>query len=152
MTDPSARIVMHVDMDAFYAAVEERYSPELRGKPVVVGADPKDGHGRGVVTTANYLARKYGIGSAMPISRAWRLAEAARRRGDPEAVFVRGDHELYRDVSGRIMSLLAERADAFQAASIDEAYLDVSSLAAFDAAAEHARALKDAIVAQEGLT
>src|SRR5712692_10504023 len=100
------RIIMHVDMDAFYAAVEERYSPELRGKPVVVGADPKDGHGRGVVTTANYLARRYGIGSAMPISRAWRLAEAARRDGEPAAIFVRGDHQLYRTVSGRIMELL----------------------------------------------
>jgi DNA polymerase IV (DinB-like DNA polymerase) len=150
--DESHRIIMHVDMDAFYAAVEERYSPELRGKPVVVGADPKDGHGRGVVTTANYLARKYGIGSAMPISRAWRLAEAARRRGEPEAVFVRGDHQLYREVSGRIMELLADRADAFQAASIDEAYLDVSSLGGFDAAGAHARTLQAAIGEQEGLT
>src|SRR5437667_2268075 len=119
---------MHVDMDAFYAAVEEHLSPELRGKPLVVGADPKDGHGRGVVTTANCLARRYGIGSAMPISRAWKLAEAGRLRGEPEAIFVRGDHELYRKVSGRIMGILAARADAFQQASIDEAYLDVSSV------------------------
>jgi len=152
MTEAASRIVMHVDMDAFYAAVEERYSPELRGKPVVVGADPKDGHGRGVVTTANYLARKYGIGSAMPISRAWRLADAARRRGEPEAIFVRGDHGLYRDVSKRIMEILAGDADAFQAGSIDEAYVEVSSLRTFEAAADYARELKAEIRAREELT
>jgi nucleotidyltransferase/DNA polymerase involved in DNA repair len=83
------RIIVHVDMDAFYAAVEERYNPALRGLPVAVGADPKEGKGRGVITTANYLARKYGIHSALPIARAWRLAEAARRRGEPATVFIR---------------------------------------------------------------
>ncbi len=101
------RIIVHVDMDAFYAAVEERYHPELRGCPVVVGADPKGGTGRGVVTAANYAARKYGIRSALPISQAWRLAEAARRKGEPEAVFVRGDRSLYREASGRIMAIIA---------------------------------------------
>src|SRR5713226_8413169 len=99
------RIVAHVDMDAFYASVEERYHPELRGRPVVVGADPKGGTGRGVVTAANYLARKYGIRSALPISRAWRLAETARRRGEPTTVFLRGNHALYREVSARIMAI-----------------------------------------------
>ena len=68
------RIIVHIDMDAFYAAVEERQNPALRGVPVVVGADPKEGLGRGVVTTANYKARRFGIHSALPISRAWRLA------------------------------------------------------------------------------
>ncbi len=146
------RIVAHVDMDAFYAAVEERYHPELRGRPVVVGADPKGGRGRGVVTAANYAARRYGIRSALPISRAWRLAEAARRRGEPAAVFVRGHHALYREVSERIMTILAEGADAFEEASIDEAYLDLSSLGDFDRAAEHARRLQRTIREQEGLT
>src|SRR3989442_8154202 len=98
-------------MDAFYAAVEERYNPDLRGKPVVVGADPKGGQGRGVVTAASYAARKYGIRSALPISRAWRLAEAARRRGEPETIFVRGNRDLYVAVSGRIMAFLAESAE-----------------------------------------
>ena len=60
-------------MDHFYTAVEERLRPELKGKPVIVGADPKEGHGRGVVSTSNYEARKFGVRSGMPISRAWKL-------------------------------------------------------------------------------
>src|SRR5512145_648085 len=139
-------------MDAFYAAVEERYNPQLRGRPVVVGADPKDGQGRGVVTTANYAARKYGIRSALPITRAWRLAQAAQRRGEPETVFIEGNHKLYGEVSQRIMALLAQHADLFEEASIDEAYLDLSSLGSFEAAAERALAIKREIVAHEGLT
>jgi DNA polymerase IV (DinB-like DNA polymerase) len=146
------RIVAHVDMDAFYAAVEERHHPELRGRPVVVGADPKEGRGRGVVTAANYPARRYGIRSALPISRAWRLAQAARRRGEPETVFVRGDHALYRATSDRIMALVARGADAFEAASIDEAYVDLSSAGDMATATAHARRLKAEILATEGLT
>ena len=145
---------MHFDMDAFYAAVEERYNPRLHGRPIVVGADPKEGKGRGVVETANYAARKYGIRSAMPISRAWRLAEAARRRGEPEAVFLSGNRSLYSAVSERIMAYLAKGADAFEEASIDEAYIDftVSSLGDFARAEAQARALKAEILDREGLT
>jgi DNA polymerase IV (archaeal DinB-like DNA polymerase) len=146
------RIIAHVDMDAFYAAVEERHHPELRGRPVVVGADPKDGKGRGVVTAANYAARRYGIRSALPISRAWRLAERARRRGEAEVVFVRGDRERYREVSGRIMAIVARGVDAFEEASIDEAYVDVSSLGDMARGEAYARALKAEILAREGLT
>jgi DNA polymerase IV (DinB-like DNA polymerase) len=148
----SVRIVAHVDMDAFYAAVEAQRDPSLRDRPLVVGADPKDGHGRGVVTAASYTARRYGIRSALPISRAWRLAEAARRRGEPETIFVRDDHALYRAVSERIMRILAAAGDAFQKTSVDEAYLDLSSLGSFDAAVERARRIKVEIVTQEGLT
>ena len=146
------RIVAHVDMDAFYASVEEQHHPELRGRPVVVGADPKGGAGRGVVTAASYAARKYGIRSALPISRAWRLAEAARRKGEPETVFVRGDRALYLAVSGRLMAIVAQGVDAFEDASIDEAYLDLSSLGDLERAQDHARTLKMEILAREGLT
>jgi DNA polymerase IV (DinB-like DNA polymerase) len=146
------RIIAHIDMDAFYAAVEERYHPELRGRPIVVGADPKDGKGRGVVTAANYAARKYGIRSALPISRAWRLAEVARKRGQAEAVFVRGNRSLYREVSGRIMATIAQGVDAFEEASIDEAYVDVSSLGDMERGESHAKDLKAEILAREGLT
>src|SRR5437773_34414 len=139
-------------MDAFYAAVEAQRDPALRDRPLVVGADPKEGHGRGVVTAASYAARRYGIRSALPISRAWRLAEAARRRGEPETIFVRDDHALYREVSTRIMAILAAAGDAFQQTSVDEAYLELSSLGSFDAAVERARRLKAEIVSQEGLT
>jgi DNA polymerase IV (DinB-like DNA polymerase) len=146
------RIVVHLDMDAFYAAVEEQRDPALRGRPIVVGADPKSGQGRGVVTTASYAARKYGIRSALPISRAWRLAEAARRRGEMETIFLRDDRALYRAVSARIMAIAARRTDAFEEASIDEAYLDVSSLEDFTRAEAHTRALKAEILEREGLT
>jgi len=145
------RIIVHVDMDAFYAAVEERLNPALRALPVVVGADPKEGKGRGVVMTANYSARKFGIHSALPISRAWRLAEAARRRGEPAMVFIQPNMPLYREVSARIMRLLEHRADTFEEASIDEAYLDVSSVESFAAARELVMRLKQEIREAEGL-
>jgi DNA polymerase IV (DinB-like DNA polymerase) len=145
------RIIVHVDMDAFYAATEERSNPALRGLPVVVGADPKDGRGRGVVMTANYQARRFGIRSALPISRAWRLAQAARRRGEPETIFVRSNFQLYELVSSRIMQIFDQFSDAIEQASIDEAYLDVSSLMSFDLARANMVALKDEIVEQEGL-
>jgi DNA polymerase IV (DinB-like DNA polymerase) len=145
------RIIVHVDMDAFYAAVEERYNPALRGLPVAVGADPKEGRGRGVITTANYLARKYGIHSALPIARAWRLAEAARRKGEPATVFIRPNFTLYREVSARIMQIFERSADAFEEASIDEAYLDVSSRENFPAAVEHMTKLKAEIREKEEL-
>jgi DNA polymerase IV (archaeal DinB-like DNA polymerase) len=148
----AVRIIAHVDMDAFYASVEARANPELRDRPLVVGADPRAGHGRGVVTAASYAARRYGIRSAMPISRAWRLAEAARIRGEPATVFVRDNHALYREVSARIMAIVAPGADAYEQASIDEAYLDLSSVGSFAAAAEHARSLKAEIREREGLT
>ena len=146
------RIIGHLDMDAFFAAIEERDHPELKGRPLVVGADPAGGKGRGVVSTASYPARVYGIHSAMPISQAWQLAEAARRRGRPATVFVRGSHRKYGEVSGRIMAILHYYAPVVEEASIDEAYFDLSFTGSFERAAELARQIKAAILAQERLT
>lgn len=143
---------MHVDMDAFFAAVEERYNPQFAGLPIVVGADPKDGRGRGVVSTANYAARKYGIKSAVPISQAWRLAEAAQKRGEPKTIFLTGNFLIYGQVSERIMGILAAHADTFEVASIDEAYLDISSRGDFDAAVAIGKDLKEEIFRKEGLS
>jgi DNA polymerase IV (DinB-like DNA polymerase) len=146
------RIIAHVDMDAFYASVEASHNPALRDRPVVVGADPKEGRGRGVVEAASYAARRYGIRSAMPISRAWKLAEAARKKGEPVVAFVHGNRKLYVEASERVMAILAPAGDLFEEASIDEAYLDLSSLGTFEAALERARALKRALAEREGLT
>lgn len=156
----NVRVVAHIDMDAFFAACEERYNPQFRGKPIVVGADPKQGRGRGVVSTASYAARKYGIKSALPISTAWRLAEEARRRGEPETIFLRGNFGLYREVSDRIMAILRHAADAFEEASIDEAYLErkfearspKSETDPWREAEERAKKLKADILKAEGLT
>ena len=114
-----SRIIMHVDLDAFFASVEEREHPEYKGKPVVVGADPKDGKGRGVVSTCNYEARKFGVHSAMPISRAWDLCK--------DAIFLPVNYELYEEVSAKIMRILKSYAFKFEQTGIDEAFLDVTN-------------------------
>jgi len=119
MAAAPTRIIFHVDMDQFFAAVEEREHPEIKGKPVIVGADPKEGKGRGVVSTCNYEARKYRVRSGMPISKAWKLC--------PQAVFLPVNYRLYMQVSARIMDILSRHADKFESWGIDEAFLDVSS-------------------------
>lgn len=154
------RIVAHVDMDAFFAACEERYNPSLRGLPIVVGADPKGGRGRGVVSTSSYAARKYGIRSATPITRAWRLAEDAKKRGEPPVVFLSGNYSLYSEVSERIMKILERAADLFEQASVDEAYVEwkfENQSTKFEddewkEAEKRAREIKKRILEQEGLT
>jgi DNA polymerase IV (DinB-like DNA polymerase) len=97
------------------------------------------------------MARKFGIHSALPISRAWRMAEAARKRGEPATIFLPPNFPLYREVSARIMEIARRAADAFEEASIDEAFLDVSSLGNFNAAREHMSRLKAEIREREGL-
>jgi DNA polymerase IV (DinB-like DNA polymerase) len=146
------RIIGHLDMDAFFAAIEARDHPELQGRPLVVGADPAGGRGRGVVSTANYPARRYGIHSAMPISRAWHLAEAARRRGEPATVFTRAHHHRYAEVSARIMAILYWHVPVVEEAGIDEAYLDLSFTGSYERAADLARRIKAEISAAEQLT
>ena len=121
------RIVLHVDMDSFFASIEERDHPRLKGLPIVVGSDPKNGKGRGVVSTANYPARKYGIRSAVPISRAWKLSQQAKKAGQPEVVFMDVDMAKYARVSKEIMNYIASQGEAFQAGGIDECYLELIS-------------------------
>ncbi len=139
-------------MDAFFAAVEERDRPRLKGRPIVVGADPKGGMGRGVVSTANYKAREYGIRSALPISTAWRYSESAKRKGLPPAVFLDVNMERYSEVSGRIMAILRKYVPSVEEASVDEAYLDLSSAGSYEDADKLCRKIKNEIKSLENLT
>jgi DNA polymerase-4 len=139
------RTILHVDMDAFYAAVEQRDRPELRGKPVIVGADPKGGRGRGVVSTASYEARRFGVASAMPISEAWRRC--------PKGVYLHPDMERYARESARIMAILERFSDRVEPVSIDEAFLDATgSGRALGSGETIGRKLKQAIRDDTGLT
>jgi len=132
------RTILHVDMDAFFAAVEQRDHPEYRGKPVVVGSDPRQGRGRGIVATCSYEARTFGIHSAQPISRAWKLC--------PHAVYVRPDMQKYARVSRSLMDILARFTDLLEQISVDEAFLDVSgSRRLFGSGPEMARKIKQSI-------
>lgn len=131
-------------MDAFYVSVERREDPGLLGKPVVVGAEPRGGKGRGVVMACSYEARDLGIRSGMPISLAWRKA--------PEAVYLRPNYDLYGSVSESVIHVLRGFADVLEHASIDEAFLDVTTkVDGFDGAEAHARAIKAAVRDREGL-
>lgn len=150
--DGMKRIIAHLDMDAFFAAVEERNHPWLKGKPIVVGADPNGGEGRGVVSTASYKAREYGIHSAMPISKAWHLSEAARKEGMPPAVFLGTNHKQYSEVSGRVMEIIRKYAPVTRQASIDEMYLDLSFTKSFKKAKEICKKIKKEVREKEKLT
>lgn len=142
------RAILHLDMDAYYASVEQRDHPELRGRPVVVGAPPTQ---RGVVAAASYEARKFGVRSAMPSATAGRLC--------PRAAFVRPRMDYYREESQHIMRIVAETGAVVEQMSIDEAYLDVSSLcpapdpdAALQSAVPLAQRLKQRIYSERRLT
>src|SRR5574341_1385200 len=113
------RTIIHLDMDAFYASVEQLDDPAYRGKPVVVGADPRGGKGRGVVAACSYEARHFGVRSALPISQAYRLC--------PHAIYVRPRMSRYAEMSERIFSVLGEYTDLVEPLSIDEAFLDVTA-------------------------
>ena len=139
----AARTILHVDLDAFFAAVEQRDRPELRGKPVIVGGGgPND---RGVVSTASYEARKFGVHSAMPLRTAGRLC--------PQGVFLPVDGRKYQAESRRVMAILRRFTPQVQPVSIDEAFLDVTaSRALFGDGEAIARSIKVAVHAETGLT
>ncbi|QPD05508.1 MAG: DNA polymerase IV 2 [Candidatus Nitrospira kreftii] len=146
------RIIAHLDMDAFFAAIEERDTPAFRGVPLVVGADPLGGKGRGVASTSNYLARAYGIHSATPISMAWRLSEAARHAGKPPVTFVSVDMPKYARVSEEVMKIVRRFISKVEQASIDEAYGDLSWTETYEEAERICRYLKETITSEMLLT
>jgi DNA polymerase-4 len=136
------RKIIHIDMDAFFAAVEQRDNPGLRGKPIIVGGRPD---ARGVVATCSYEARKFGIHSAMPSSLAYRLC--------PEALFIKPRFEVYKEVSAAIRIIFSEYTDLIEPLSLDEAYLDVTDASLCRGSATLiAREIKEKIRMQTGLT
>ncbi|MEM4098200.1 MAG: DNA polymerase IV [Candidatus Micrarchaeaceae archaeon] len=138
------RIIMLIDMDSFFVACEELRRPEIRGKPVIVGADPKGGSGRGVVSTASYEARKYGIRSGMPISAAYRLKK--------DAIFLPVDEPYYESVSEKVMAVIRGFSEKFEQVSIDEAYIDVSEkIKDYDSAMAYAKSIKERMLKETGL-
>ena len=140
MTDPEIRKIIHVDMDAFYASVEQRDDPELRGKPVAVG-----GRQRGVVMAASYEARTFGVRSAMPSATAKRLCA--------ELVFVKPRFDVYKEVSRQIREIFLEFTPLVEPLSLDEAYLDVTTnLMNMPLASEIAREIRARILERTGLT
>lgn len=136
------RFILHIDLDAFYASIEERDRPELRGKAIIVGGSPDR---RGVVATASYAARHFGVHSAMPCRTAQRLC--------PEAIFLSPRFEVYKAVSQQIMSIFREQTELVEPLSLDEAYLDVTgAVRDLDEAASLAREIKQQIREQTELT
>lgn len=136
------RIILHIDFDAFFASCEE-VRKKLKGKPVIVGALPKEGRGRGVVSTANYIARKYKIKSGMPISIAYRRC--------PHGVYLPVDMEYYQKVSENIMALIKNYSDKLEVTGIDECFLDLTSVG-LEKAIEIARKIKKEIFRAEKIT
>ena len=135
------RHIIHADLDAFYAAVEQLDNPELRGKAVLVGGRPE---GRGVVATASYEARRFGVHSAMPMATAVRQC--------PEGIIVRPRFDRYREMSGRVMDIFRDVTPTIQPVSLDEAYLDITEATAQTSPIAIAIDIKDRVRREVGLT
>lgn len=145
MPNEKERYIVHADMDAFFASVEQRDQPAYRGKPVIVGSDPKEGKGRGVVAACSYEARKFGIHSAMPISAAYQKC--------PDAVFLTPDMEKYSIASRKILEVFETFTPDIEPISIDEAFLDITgSWHLFGSPEETCRLIKLAVKEKTGLT
>ncbi len=139
------RVIFHVDLDAFFASVEQRDNPALIGKPVIIGADPKGGKGRGVVSTCSYEARKFGVRSAMPISEAYRRC--------PGGVFLHPDMSRYQEAAEQVFDVFENFTPQIEPVSIDEAFLDMTgSCHLFGGAEMAAQKLKESVRVQTGLT
>ena len=135
------RKIIHVDMDAFFASVEQRDRPELRGKAVIVGGDPDS---RGVVSTCSYEARKFGIHSAMSSAKAYKLC--------PNAIFIRPDFSKYKQASNQIRDIFKTYTDLVEPLSLDEAFLDVTKLSyLFTIAARNAFLSMILVLVSEGM-
>jgi DNA polymerase-4 len=136
------RYILHLDVDAFYASVEEIIDPSLKGKPLIVGGSPE---GRGVVTSASYAAREFGVRSAMPAAQALRLC--------PQAIVLRPRHKIYGEYSARMMAILDEYSPLVEPLSMDEAFLDVTGYQPrWSSPEELAHHLQDRLQVELGLT
>ena len=137
-----SNIIIHVDMDAFYASVEIRDNPSLRGRPLIIGSLP---HERGVVATCSYEARKYGVHSAMNIKEAYRLC--------PNGIYMHPNFEKYKSVSNQLHKIWNSYASASETIALDEAYLDVTDTAgSFEKAREIAKTIKSRTWQELGLS
>ncbi|MFX0081365.1 MAG: DNA polymerase IV [Candidatus Hodarchaeota archaeon] len=139
------RIILHCDLDCFFAAVEIRDNPEYQGKPVIIGADPREGKGRGVVSTCSYEARKFGLHSGMPISQAYLRC--------PHGIYLRPNFKKYSKTSKEVMEILRGYSNEFQQLGNDEAYLDLTeSCLNYEKAQKTAKIIQKDISESIGIT
>ncbi|MFX1314508.1 MAG: DNA polymerase IV, partial [Promethearchaeota archaeon] len=140
------RIILHCDLDCFFAAVEIRDNPEYRGKPVIIGADPRKGKGRGVVSTCSYEAREFGLHSGMPISQAFKLC--------PHGIYLRPNFNKYKATSDFIHTILkGYTPNHYQKIGLDEAYLDITDICInFQEARNLADEIREEIYKKVGIT
>ena len=136
------KCIVHIDIDAFFAAVEELINPSLKGKPVIVGGLP---HERGVASTASYEARRYGVHSGMPLRKAYQLC--------PNGIFVRGNYQIYSSFSEKFFHVLSQYTPDVEEASLDEAYLDLTRCRSlYSSFSRIVREIKSSVEKDLGLT
>jgi DNA polymerase IV (DinB-like DNA polymerase) len=140
--EPEKKWIVHIDLDAFYASVEERLHPEFKGKPVIVAPDPKI-HKRGVVLTANYEARKFGVRSAMPTAKAYELC--------PDGIYSTSGFKHYGEASKEVMAIIKSWSDKFVQASIDEAYIDITDIVGDKDPKSTLKEIQNSVISETGL-